>query len=64
MIPWRDIFSKLQIGLFFFNNKIMGNGGAYKGCNNPMKDATDINLKTSSDWINDKGFRNEELWEI
>ena len=60
MILGRDNLSKLKIDLCFFDNKIWGNEGAYKGCTALMNDVTKT---TPSAYSHDKNFQNEELWE-
>ena len=62
MILGHEIFSELKIDLCFFNNTIRKNGGAYEGCNDPMKDVYKINFNVSSDWLKDERFWNKELW--
>ena len=57
MILGRDIFSKLQIYICLSYNTIIGNGGAYEGFTNPMKDMTNINFNASFAWLHEKKLK-------
>ena len=46
-----NIFSELNIDLFFSNNNSRENGGSYKGFTSTMKDISKINFNISSNWI-------------
>ena len=63
MILGQNIFSKLNIDLYFSNNTIWINGGAEGGCTEPMKDSSKINFNTSSNFLKDEIFCNTELFE-
>ena len=58
MILGYDILSELKIYLCLFKNTIKVNGGTYKGCKDPMKDVSKINLNLSSDSIKYRRFSN------
>ena len=53
MITGRESLLEFKLDLCLSDNKIKGNGGAYKGWDAPMKDP--------SNFCDDASFRNEEL---
>ena len=62
MILGNGIFSELQIDLCLSDNIIRRNGGNYEGCNDPIKDVSNIYFNGSSNWLNINRFWNEESW--
>ena len=48
--------------LYFSDNNIRVNEGAYKGCTSPMKKTSEINYNFSSEWLKDETFWNKEVW--
>ena len=59
MILGCESFPEPNIYLYFPNKTIRGNGGAYEGFNTSMKEVSEINLNSSSDWIKYKTFWNK-----
>ena len=63
MILGSEIFPELIIDLYFSDNAIRVNGDAHKECIAPMKNLSRINFNTSSNWLKEERYQNEDLWE-